>query len=447
MVGARGDFVAGPAPGAVLDSLAALAQRTPKGTWLRGDLGLRVLADTTLRRAALDRVAPDHPVALFAPWGHGTLVNTRGLRAAGIAEDARAPLGGWMARSAGGPRGGPLTGLLEEYAQWPVWAAVWRTAAASGALVPALRREGAAAAERGVTSIQDMTTPFDAPTAARAFRAAALPQRVRLIPFPATGPDGRRLAPWRALPERLAPGVRRSGVKYLVDGTPLEGNALMRRAYASPPHPPGWHGRTILPADTLRAVLREALSGREPLALHVVGDSAMGLVLTAMEAVAPDGAWRPLRVRLEHAGGLGGADVARAARKGVVVGQPRGGSPLRTWLAAGVRVAFGSDASGEPWRDLRDLLTPRDTAEGIPRERALALMTRDAAFAEFAEGEKGTLAPGMLADLAVLSQDVFTVPAAALPATRSVFTLVGGRVVVDALGGAAPGQASPRAMR
>ena len=85
MVGARGDFVAGPAPSALLDSLLALARRTPKGTWLRGDLGMRVIGDTMVRRAALDRVAPDHPVALFAPWGHVTLVNTRALRAVGIA--------------------------------------------------------------------------------------------------------------------------------------------------------------------------------------------------------------------------------------------------------------------------------------------------------------------------------------------------------------------------
>lgn len=59
--------------------------------------------------------------------------------------------------------------------------------------------------------------------------------------------------------------------------------------------------------------------------------------------------------------------------------------------------------------------------------------TRGSAYAEFAEGEKGTLAPGMLADLAVLSQDIFTVPPPTLPGTTSVLTLVGGTVVHDAL--------------
>ena len=78
-------------------------------------------------------------------------------------------------------------------------------------------------------------------------------------------------------------------------------------------------------------------------------------------------------------------------------------------------------------------MSPDDTTEAITRERAVEVMTRNAAYAEFAERQKGTLAPGMLADVAVLSQDIFTVPVAALPNTASVLTLVGGRVVYDAL--------------
>ena len=124
--------------------------------------------------------------------------------------------------------------------------------------------------------------------------------------MPATSPRGRELASWRALPARLAPTVRRSGMKYVIDGTPIEGNALQRRAYTYLPHRPDWYGRHYFPADTLRAVLREALTGGEPLILHVVGDSAMAVVLGAMESVAPDSAWRARRVRLDHAGGSAG---------------------------------------------------------------------------------------------------------------------------------------------
>ena len=59
------------------------------------------------------------------------------------------------------------------------------------------------------------------------------------------------------------------------------------------------------------------------------------------------------------------------------------------------------------------------------------MMTRASAYAEFRESEKGMLAPGMLADLAVLSQDIFTVPAEALPQTRSILTIIGGETVFD----------------
>jgi hypothetical protein len=85
--------------------------------------------------------------------------------------------------------------------------------------------------------------------------------------------------------------------------------------------------------------------------------------------------------------------------------------------------------------------------EALTREQAVAAYTRGSAYAEFAEGEKGTLAPGMLADLAVLSQDVFAAPAPALPATTCVLTLVGGRVAHDAGALAARAPAPARAAR
>ena len=70
------------------------------------------------------------------------------------------------------------------------------------------------------------------------------------------------------------------------------------------------------------------------------------------------------------------------------------------------------------------------------------MYTRGSAYAEFAEREKGTLAPGMLADVAVLSQDIFTVPPPALPATRSVLTIVGGQIVWDVLSSSAASRAA-----
>jgi predicted amidohydrolase YtcJ len=74
---------------------------------------------------------------------------------------------------------------------------------------------------------------------------------------------------------------------------------------------------------------------------------------------------------------------------------------------------------------------PGDEAEAITREEAVDAYTRGSAFAEFAENEKGTIAAGKLADLAVLSQDIFRVPAEALPDTKSVVTIVDGKIAYD----------------
>lgn len=98
----------------VLDSIRAIAARTPKGTWIKTAIGLHVLDDTAARRTALERVTADHPVFLWTWWGHGAVLNSAALHALGVAEDAHDPLGGWYERDAAGR----LTGRLDEYAEW-----------------------------------------------------------------------------------------------------------------------------------------------------------------------------------------------------------------------------------------------------------------------------------------------------------------------------------------
>ena len=74
---------------------------------------------------------------------------------------------------------------------------------------------------------------------------------------------------------------------------------------------------------------------------------------------------------------------------------------------------------------------PSNPEEALTREQAVDALTRGAAYAEMTESDKGVLAPGKVADLAVLTQDIFTVPASTLPDTKSVLTIVGGRVAYD----------------
>jgi predicted amidohydrolase YtcJ len=103
-------------------------------------------------------------------------------------------------------------------------------------------------------------------------------------------------------------------------------------------------------------------------------------------------------------------------------------------VEAGIPVAFGGDGPLNPFLNIMAASThPNRPSEALTREQAVVAYTRGSAFAEFKESEKSTLAPGMLADLAVLSQDIFRVPPELMPATTSVLTIIGGTIVGDEL--------------
>lgn len=104
----------------------------------------------------------------------------------------------------------------------------------------------------------------------------------------------------------------------------------------------------------------------------------------------------------------------------------------RSLLDAGIPLAFGSDGPMNPGLNLMFAVThPARPSEAITCVQAVIAYTHGSAFAEFEETAKGTFAPGQLADLVVLSQDIFTVAPDALPATKSLLTLVGGKIVYD----------------
>jgi predicted amidohydrolase YtcJ len=104
--------------------------------------------------------------------------------------------------------------------------------------------------------------------------------------------------------------------------------------------------------------------------------------------------------------------------------------PLKSLLDAGIPLALGSDGPTNPYLNiLFASMHPNNPAEAISREQAVMAYTSGSAYAEFAEKDKGTLEPGKLADLAVLSQDIFKVPPPELPKTQSILTMVGGKIV------------------
>lgn len=435
----------GPSLQQVLDSLAVVVRQVPAGTVIRGHLGLLLIEDSSARSTALDRVAPDHPVILQAPWGHGTLVNTKAMQLLGISETESDPVGGQFERQAGTNR---VSGLLKEYAETS-FLRHWTMTLPDSELLAMFRTYSTEALRLGITTVQNMATALELDRTMSLLQQLKLPLRIRVIRFPGTTAHGRQLATWsRSYP--TTPTLRVDGMKWIVDATPLERGALMRAAYSDKE---GWSGALNWPVDTLRAILKEGLASREQLLLHVVGDATPGLVLNEMERLARAGTWRGRRVRFEHADGLLQDQWARARALGIVavvnpshfmfadVNHARLGAdrsahyqPLRSLLNAGIPVAIGSDGPNNPYLNIMfAALHPTNPAEAIGREQSVIAYTRGSAYAEGLEKEKGTLRPGMLADLAVLSQDIFTVPLEALPGTSSLLTIIGGKIAYNAL--------------
>lgn len=426
------DFsVEGPGKIAVLDSVSKLYKIARPGQWIIGPIGLAILQDTVMRKA-LDSIAPDHPVYLQVMWGHGAIVNSKALAVLNIPDTAADPLGGWYARSPGSRR---ITGALFEYAQWPVWHAAWTSE--PGNLVNALRSYALLQLQTGITTAQDMSCCIEPSALSRIFSEANLPLRVRIIPMPGATANGRSLSEWKKVDPHPSRLTYLSGVKYLLDGTPLEENAMMKKPYHDSP---AWYGRLDIPVDTLKQILREALASGTQLMIHIAGDSTLALVLSLMKQLGDGETWKSRRVRIEH-NATANITPSEAndlrAMGALIMHTPKynRSSHLRSLIDRGIIVGISPDGTLNPFQDIMFTSNGQDNPrENISREQAVIAFTRTNAYAEFREKEKGTLAKGMLADLAVLSQDIFTIPFEQLPATKSVLTIIDGNIVYKAPG-------------
>ena len=413
----------------------------PPGQWIVGEIGSTVLEDPRATRATLDPLAPAHPVMLHAWTGHGAIFNTAALRALRISDTEADPPGGWFGRA-----DGRLTGLAHEYADYMARQRL-SMIPDRDAQIQAVKAFAAEAAGFGITSVQAMMTGFPAAEAAPWIETAALPVRMRLIDFPLTP-----MKDWREPASRRvkvsSPLVTVSGTKWIVDGTPIERLALLRAPYADAPKT---SGRSNVSGVELREFLRRAYDAKEQPMLHAVGDGAIAFALDAIQDTGGP-RWLTVRPRLEHGDMLQAGDFARAARMGVtlvqnpshfmiapVLRQRLGPERLaqtdlvKSAIAAGVPFALGSDGPLNPFLNIMFAATnAANPAQALTVEQAVAAYTRGAAFAELADRQKGTIAPGMLADVALLSQDIFKAPVADLPRTTSVLTIVNGRIVHEA---------------
>jgi predicted amidohydrolase YtcJ len=430
-----GDGPPDPTLDEVIDSLRAAAARTPVDTWLWVPVGGTVFADPRTASSRLTEAVPDHPVVLQGWAGHGRVLNAVAARQVEPLIAERWP------RSPRPPEGASREGVRHGYDGFRVDAALQREP--DSVVAAGFDQAQAEALAWGITSIQMMAYPTDEQSAAAALERVGPRLRWSFIrmPMDPNAPAGSTGQPGSEGSGLFSAG----GVKVLLDGSPIERMALLRRAYADVPD--DWRGMTYMSLEQLRAVVARSVDIGEQLAVHATGDGAVSLLFrTLQEHDEVD--WPSRRVRLEHGDGLA-EDLLEVARAlGIVVVQNpthfsltelfdqrmgqvgrSGWQPMHSLVRAGVPVALGSDGPVNPFVNIMfAVLHPVDPAEALSVEEAVIAYTRGSAYAQFAESEKGTLEPGRLADLAVLSQDIFEIAPDQLPATTSLLTLVGGSI-------------------
>ncbi|MBN1685749.1 MAG: amidohydrolase family protein, partial [Spirochaetales bacterium] len=236
--------------------------------------------------------------------------------------------------------------------------------------------------------------------------------------------------------------------KFFFDGAFSSHSAWLFEDYADEPGNCG-AGKT---ADEIYEALAPAIKRKHQPACHAIGDRTVHELCVAVERLADKYPWIcDLRLRIEHAQLIDRADIRRIADLGIVVcaqppalvnpekdrrllGESRAAAayPYRSLLDAGAVLSFGSDYPGEsffePLRGIH-LAVNRDGPERITPEEAFACYTRESAYAEFADESKGTISPGKLADLVVLSADPFAISPEEIEKLQVTHTIVAGEFV------------------
>jgi Predicted metal-dependent hydrolase with the TIM-barrel fold len=402
------------------------------------------------RKELLDEAFPDNPVVLSQYSGHAQWLNGAALRAIGI-DRSHGPDKKSAARNPGGqvlrdPDGEP-TGVVRDLGDTPL--SLKRYMQAYFSRRAREKRLGIALetfARLGISSVQDNSWFYPELFSLRS-RLGRGELSARFSCWTMGRMPGFRAAMDAAFGlgigahDWIEPGP----VKFFVDGTFSTRNACLLEPFLDG----GGDGPDPEPQlDRLTFLARRRRQG----AFHIIGDRGIARFLDSFEEVAARyPILKDLRIRIEHAQLIDARDIERIARLGVLVaaqptalGSPekdrailgreraRRAYPYRSLLDAGVGLSFGSDIPGEsgcdPIRSLH-MIANREGPESISVMEALRCYTVGSAYAEGAEGRKGALAPGMLADFAVLSRDVTSIPRETIGDTVVEETVVGGRTV------------------
>jgi predicted amidohydrolase YtcJ len=452
----------------IVSMVADAATETPAGEWIVGrgwhqdkwETRESMLVEGLPVHDSLSEATPDHPVMLIHTSGHGVFVNQHAMTLVEVDGNTTPPEGGEIVRDANGR----ATGMMREAAQ-----DIFRVAYSghqgrrpAGVAEAELRRMVTLAGEEslrhGITSFQDLGTTFAEVDLIKAMAdEGALPVRLFMAFEEQAADMAGRLDDYRMVgygDNFLT--VRSIGEKVLDGALGTHGGWLLE-PYSDMPRS---YGLNVVSIEEIEASAKLAMKHDYQMAIQGIGDRAYRELLDIYEAAFADNPEKTdLRWRIEHAQVIHPDDVSRTVALGVIpavqgifacsdgpwvvdrLGEERTrerGYIFNTLAEAGLVPTNGTDPPVDEispigsfhcsvTRQLPDgtLFQPQ---EAYSRDRALYSYTMGNAIAAFEENIKGSITPGKLADITVLSQNLLTVPSEAILDTEVVMTIVGGRI-------------------
>ena len=446
------DLTNTPTLDSALERVQSRVAESPPGQWLTGwGWDQSIWGNGAFPNATdLDAISTEHPIFLRRKCGHAGWANSLALEQAAIASSTPNPDGGEIVRDTAGQP----TGILLETAMHPLYLLLAEPT--SEEAVEAVRQAQTVVHKMGVVGIHTM----EAAPALRAFQQLRASDELRLrvvsqIPVSELD-DAIRLGLQTGLGDEW---LRIGGVKVFSDGALGPRTAWMLAPYKNEP---GNTGIAVTDAETMADIVERATGAGIAVVTHAIGDRANRMVLDALEVSRKAGVGLHLRHRIEHAQVLDPDDISRFVELGVIpsmqpihatqdmqLAENHWGERSRyayAWASlhrTGAPLAFGSDAPVETPDVIQGIhaAVTRCRADGspgesgwIPEERltvedAVWAYTVGAAHAGGTEKEQGSITPGKLADLTILSQDIFSVNPMAILETDVTATVVGGEFV------------------
>src|SRR5947209_8668232 len=431
------------------------AKKTPKGEWIVGGDWDETKWDPARlpTKELIDPLTSETPVFVSRYDGHMSLANSVALRLAGITAHTKDPPGGVIVHDAQGNPTGALKDAALDYVNKVI------PPLSHEQRLRAVKRALAHAASLGVTSVQDMNPDYpDIAAYSELLQRGDLTMRIYAAPLITQVDDQAKIGIGHAFG---GPFLRIGALKAYADGSLGSSTAYFYEPFTDQPSNHGLLSDEMQPLSLMRDRMMKADAAGLQLCTHAIGDQAISMILDIYTEVAQAHGDADRRFRIEHAQHMAAKDFDRFAQLRVIasvqpyhaiddgrwaekrIGHDRASRTyaFRTFLDHGVHLALGTDWAVAP---LNPMLTvyaavTRATLDGKNRngwfpEQKLTVpetveaYTMGSAYAEFQENEKGSLSPGKLADMVILSHDIFHIDPVKIREVSVLKTILGGKI-------------------